>query len=199
MGAKLAARVKAANAGCDAVEIGLALSLLATYVVRTGDVALVHNAEVKKGCDLLLQRLERATSPAATEHCKTWELAVSTSALRNVNLFTKRSEIARLVSGIKNHVYANNVLKNMLMSSSDLTTAGYDILFTCVPMGLFEPEDLALVEAVKQLCKPERLHNARPEEKLLLAWYFTEQGSYATARDLVHKTTIAGGHSSAKT
>ena len=68
------------------------------------------------------------------------------------------------------------------MSSSDRTTLGFDVLLAAVPFGLFDAEDLVVVEAARQLAARE---GASPAERQMLAWYFGEQGSYAKARDLI--------------
>ena len=71
------------------------------------------------------------------------------------------------------------------MSSSDRATLDFDVLLAATPFGLFDCEDLVLVDAVRQLTRPERLAAAIAQEKLLLGWYYAEQGSYAKARGYV--------------
>jgi len=167
------------------VETGLTLFLVALYGQKTGDMELIHSVEISNACDRIVRVLEHAISPFFSDHNQVWVLALWVGALRNINLFLKREDIAKASCAIKNYVYSHGVSDARLMSSTNGEKLGFDVLFSSVPMGLFEPEDLVLVEAVRELGAPERLAQARGEEKLLLAWYFVEQGNYARARKLV--------------
>ncbi len=167
------------------IESALTLFLVALYGQKSGDMELIHSVEISNACDRIVSALASATDPFFSGSSQVWVLALWVGALRNINLFLKRDDIRRVTSSIKSHVYKHGVKDAMLMSSTDRKELGYDVLFSSVPMGLFEPEDLVLVEALRVLGARERLKEALAEEKLLLAWYYCEQGSYAKARELV--------------
>ncbi|VAW21241.1 hypothetical protein MNBD_ALPHA12-1308, partial [hydrothermal vent metagenome] len=170
-------KVAGLASGESAIETGLTLFLVALYGQKSGDMELIRGVRVSDACDQIVRALERATSPFSPDPREVWVLALWAGALRNINLFLKRDDIARVLGGLKNYVYANAIFGNVLVSSTDRKTLGYDVLFCSVPMGLFEPEDLVLVEAVKKLGAPKRIQQASGKEKLLLAWYYCEQGA----------------------
>ncbi len=68
----------------------------------------------------------------------------------------------------------------------------YEMTFACVPFGLFEPEDLVLVESVEIL--GAQIESAQTAfEKLLFAHYLLERGDrlgFATAYDQARRMTL---------
>ena len=183
--ASLAEKLSAASDRDDPVELALVLHLIATHARVSGDMQLVARPAVKAFSAIVAERLERDIGASANRPGETWEHGLYFAALRAVDLFLKREELARLTGRIKNHVYATAIRAGTLTSSAERDRIDYDLLFASVPAGLFEPEDLVLVEAVRELEAPERLSAASARERLLLAWYYAEQGSYAKSRALV--------------
>jgi alpha-glucosidase (family GH31 glycosyl hydrolase) len=164
----------------DAIEAGLALFLAGTHADLTGDARLVRSAG--RAIEQVADALRREMSPANNGYSDTWVVALWAGALRLANLVLQRNDLTQLVAPAKNHVYARHTGGSTLMSSSDRTTLGFDALLTAVPFGLFDAEDLIVVEAARRLAERS---DASPAERQMLAWYYGEQGSYAKARDLL--------------
>lgn len=114
-------------------------------------------------------------------------LGVIYSSLRKVNLYLKRDDVSTLLIKIKAYAFENLISGGCLMSDIDKKDIRFDLLLACVPFGLFEPEDLVLVEAVKILYRQatDIKKEISDQEKLLLIWYYIEQGSYDKARLLL--------------
>lgn len=173
----IAARIADAS---DPIEHGLALFLAGTHADLTGDGRPVQNAA--RAVEQVAASLGREMSPANNGYTDTWVLALWAGALRLANLVLRRDDLTRLVAPAKNHAYAMHIGGGALMSSSDRTTLEFDVLLAAVPFGLFDAEDLVLVEAARQLAMRPK---TTPAERQMLAWYYGEQGSYAKARDLI--------------
>jgi alpha-glucosidase (family GH31 glycosyl hydrolase) len=167
----------------DPIEGGLALFLAGTHADLTGDGKLVGGADVR----IVADALRREMSPANNGYTDTWVLALWAGALRLANLVLRRDDLTQLIAPAKNHAYAKHTGGGTLMSSSDRSTLGFDVLLAAVPFGLFDAEDLVLVDAARRLAQRS---DATGAERQMLAWYFAEQGSYARARDLVAGDTI---------
>ncbi|MEQ1731060.1 MAG: hypothetical protein ABL982_22045, partial [Vicinamibacterales bacterium] len=180
--AAIAARLVEAG---DAIEAGLALFLAGTHADMTADGRLVRGAD--RAIERVADALRREMSQANNGFTDTWVLAAWAGALRLANLVLRRNDLTKLVAPAKNHAYAKHTGGGTLMSSSDRTTLGFDVLLAAVPFGLFDAEDLVLVDAARQLATRP---NASPAERQMLAWYFGEQGSYAKARDLIVGETL---------
>lgn len=179
----IAAQLAAADS-TDPVEAALALYLAALAAQSTGDLALLDNHASALRVTIAA-RLERELSPNQNHFTDTWVVALWAAALREANHLKRDEATTRLVGRVKNHVYANHVRLGALMSSSDKTTLDFDVLLVAVPFGLFDCEDLVLVDAVRSLTTADRLASATPGDRQLLAWYYAEQGSYARSRKLL--------------
>jgi alpha-glucosidase (family GH31 glycosyl hydrolase) len=180
---QIATRLAAADP-TDPIEAALALYLTAL----TGDLTLLHSAKALALRAAITARLERELSPNQNHFTDTWVIALWAAALRETNHLSRDEGTTRLVGRVKNHVYANHVRLGALMSSSDKATLEFDVLLAAVPFGLFDCEDLVLVDAVRTLTAPERLAGAAATDRQLLAWYYAEQGSYAKSRRLLATT-----------
>jgi hypothetical protein len=104
--------------------------------------------------------------------------------LRGINRFLKDDEISKALKNIKEYVFKSFIEKGMLCSDSKKTGTDPNMLLACVPFGMFEPEDLVFVEAVKSIKSMMDKNQLKEGSKLLLAWYFVEQGTYSIARDI---------------
>jgi alpha-glucosidase (family GH31 glycosyl hydrolase) len=169
----------------DAIESGLVLFLASTYADLTGkgDLVMLADHAIRQVADAL----RREISPTNNGYCDTWVVALWAGALRLANLVLRRADLTQLVAPAKNHVYTKHTGGSTLMSSSDRATLGFDALLAAVPFGLFDAEDLIVVDAARQLAERR---DATPAEKQMLAWYYGEQGSYARARDLIAGDTL---------
>ncbi len=162
----------------DPIAAALALYLAALAT----DKPLLVSPHGKTLRALVQSRLERELSPAQNNHTDTWVIALWAAALREANHLIPDVSTTRLVARVKNHVYARHTSAGTLMASSDRQTLDYDVLLAAIPFGLFDVEDLVLVDAVRKLTTPERLAAATAADLRLLGWYHAEQGSYAKAR-----------------
>ncbi len=180
---QIAARLDAADS-TEPVEAALSLYLAAL----AGDRALLRSAKATALRATVASRLERELTPNQNHFTDTWVVALWAAALREANHLSRDESTTRLVGRVKNHVYANHVRLGALMSSSDKATLEFDVLLAAVPFGLFDCEDLVLVDAVRTLTSAERLASATPADRQLLAWYYAEQGSYAKSRKLLADT-----------
>jgi alpha-glucosidase (family GH31 glycosyl hydrolase) len=135
----------------------------------------------------VVARLQREVDDGRNNFTPTWEIALWTAALREANHDLRRVDITQLIARVKNHIYSRHTRGGTLMSSSDRMQLDYSVLLAAVPFGVFDPEDLALVAAVRSLAESSELERAAPEERMLLAWYFAEQGTYARSRTLLGK------------
>jgi alpha-glucosidase (family GH31 glycosyl hydrolase) len=147
--------------------------------------ALVSSPEAKSLRTLITARLTRELTPNQNHVTDTWVVALWAAALREANHLVRDEATTRLVGRVKNHVYANHVRAGGLMSSSDKSTLDFDVLLAAVPFGLFDCEDLVLVDAVRTLTTPDRLAAATTADRLLLALYYAQQGSYSRSRALL--------------
>lgn len=168
-----------AGAG-DVVETALALFLAGTHADMTGDGRLVQGAQA--AVSRIAEAMARELRSSGNAHSETWMVALFASALRLANHVLGRDDLTRLIAPAKNHVYAHHTGGGTLMSSSDRMTLGFDALLAAVPFGLFDAEDLVVVDAARRLAA--RI-DATPAERQMLAWYYGEQGSYGRARKLI--------------
>jgi alpha-D-xyloside xylohydrolase len=171
----------------DPVEAALALYLAALSAQSTGDLTLLKAPRGTAMRDLVATRLDRELQPSLNTFSDTWVVALWAAALRETNHLLRDATLTRLVGRVKNHVYARHTRAGSLMSSSDRVTLDFDVLLAAVPFGLFDCEDLVLVDSVRTLTA-DRLAQATPTDRMLLAWYFAEQGSYSKSRKIVAET-----------
>lgn len=177
---QIIARLTAADP-TDPIDSALALYLAAL----TADPTLLRTAQATTLRTLIATRLERELSPNQNHFTDTWVIALWAAALRETNHLVRDEATTRLVGRVKNHVYAHHIRQGALMSSSDKATLDFDVLLAAVPFGLFDCEDLVLVDAVRTLATPDRLAAATPSDRLLLALYYAQQGSYSKSRTLL--------------
>ena len=168
------------HAAADIVDTALALFLAGSHADLTGDPALVRQALplVRP----VTEALERELAATGNAFSDTWTVALYAGALRLANHVLNRPEVTRALAGAKNHVYARHTGGGTLMSSSDRQSLGFDVLLAAVPFGLFDAEDLVVVDAARRLAERGDMSAG---ERQMLAWYYGEQGSYARARDLI--------------
>lgn len=168
------------HSAADIIDMALALFLAGSHADFTGDAALVR--EAAPVVEPVTEALERELAATGNAFSDTWTVALYAGALRLANHILNRPEVTRALSGAKNHVYARHTGGGTLMSSSDRTSLGFDVLLAAVPFGLFDAEDLVVVDAARRLAERGDMTAG---ERQMLAWYYGEQGNYAKARDLI--------------
>ena len=129
--------------------------------------------------DALAQEL----NGAANRPCPLWLLALWAAVLRLADRQAETAHHASLLARVKNHAYINYTRGGTLMADSHKSDLDYTIVLASVPFGLFEPEDLALVAAINEMTAAGRQMSA--DDRMMLAWYYSEQGSYAKSRALL--------------
>ena len=105
---------------------------------------------------------------------------------------TGKEEIQETLTAIRDYVFEHGLLQGMLVRSPDNKEVSTDLLVTVMPFGLFSPEDLVMVEAVKEiedhLVTNESVIRYRgaadesPVSAAWLAWYFAEKGNLNKAK-----------------
>lgn len=98
-------------------------------------------------------------------------------ALYNSNLFAKREKTSEAIHQMKNYAYDHYTCAGRLADEKhgDLVTP--QLLWICVPFGLFTPEDLVLVAAVQAMEV-----TTAPADLGMLGWYYAEKADYRKAR-----------------
>lgn len=174
--------------GQGPLDDALAIYLLALSAYRKSDPEALEDPLVATAIARITDHLDSALEGHSNTPVTTLGMAADWAALRTANLFLKQERLSRLTARVKNHVYATAIREGTLMASADKTGVDYDMVLASVPLGLFEPEDLVLVEAIKLLAEPERLDGASNEARLTMGWYWSEQGSYARARQMLSES-----------
>ncbi len=162
-------------------ESCLLLFLVGEYTRISGDMQLY---EVEGARVTAIQDLINVESTKA--HCRIFDeteaeygenYGMAYGALYNSNLFAKREEIAESIHQMKNYAYDHYTCAGKLVDEKhgECTTA--QLLWICVPFGLFTPEDLVLVAALEDIEKTEK-----QEELAMLGWYFAEKADYRKSR-----------------
>ena len=176
----------------DTVESSISLYLIALYELGSSRSLMSDHIEVNEIVDYLVKEAMskvRAIYFDEKPGHHTSTLGLIYGSLQNINLFLKRDDVNKILREIKSYAFEHLILGGMLMSDENKEHLRFDTLLACVPFGLFEPEDLVLVESVKVLEKRVLMKKTTDHEQLILAWYYVEQGSYDKARKLLFSTT----------
>ena len=179
----------------DLVDYGITVYLAAIYASTTMDATLLEDAKIKPMVDLLVKGALEPTravcfDDSISHHTST--LGLIYGSLRNANLFLKRDDIRKTIREIRSFIFEHLISGVALASDTRKETIRFDTLLACVPFGLLEPEDLVLVEAVKVLNQRVVEAKVSDQERLLLAWYYVEQGSVQRARELLFASSCEG-------
>ncbi|RSK28296.1 glycoside hydrolase family 31 protein [Bacillus sp. HMF5848] len=119
----------------------------------------------------------------------TVHLAIYYATLMNLKNVGYEPIIQKTATAIRDRVFEKHLKGGMVICSPTHPFASTDLLLTVLPFGLFSPEDLVMVEAVKEiessLVKQENVYasplsNEHSELSVgLMAWYFLEKGEHA--------------------
>ena len=162
-------------------EICLLLFLIGEYTRISGDMKLYVN-EGEQIAALQDQIRTESDKP----HCRIFDetegeygdnYGMAYGALYNSNLFAKREEIAEAIHQMKNYAYDHYTCAGKLVDEKHGDYATAQLLWICVPFGLFTPEDLVLVAALEEIEKTEK-----QEDLAMLGWYFAEKADYRKSR-----------------
>ena len=172
----------------DLADQGLTVYLATMVASGTRDVRWLEDNRMKQMVDQLVADAMEPTralcfDEAISHHTST--LGLIYGSLRDANLFLKRDDIRKMMREMRAFVFQHLISGVTLASDTRKKEVRFDTLLACVPFGLFEPEDLVLVAAVKVLAQRIEETMVSDEERLLLAWYYVEQGSFQKARELL--------------
>lgn len=112
-----------------------------------------------------------------TEGLYSENFGMAYGALYNSNLFCKREKISEAIHEMKNYAYDTFTSAGKLIDEKGGEAATPQLLWICVPFGLFTPEDLVLVAAL-----PEMQDTEEQLDFAMLSWYFAEKADYRLAR-----------------
>ena len=162
-------------------EICFLLFLVGEYTRISEDMQLYEEAG-----DQIAAFQDLVEEQASIPHCRMFDEAegyygdnygMAYGALYNSNLFAKREKIAKAIHQMKNYAYDHYTCAGKLVDQKQGDCATAQLLWICVPFGLFTPEDLVLVAAL------EEIENTQKQEDLaMLGWYFAEKADYRKAR-----------------
>ncbi len=119
-------------------------------------------------------------------------LGIYYGSLLAVKRITGNEGIQKILTAIRDDVFEQGLSNGMLVRSSKSKEVSTDLLLNVMPFGLFSPEDLVMVEAVKEienrLVTNESVFRYRgaafdsPVSAVWLAWYFVEKGDLKKAK-----------------
>lgn len=168
-------------------DIGITLFSMAEHVRLSKDMGLLeYTSFIEEAVNILLKDWGK---PYPTIFGK-YEMEVNSSnlgiiygGLASINRYLKREDVSISIREIKEYVFKNNISGGMLVSNRTMEISP-DIIFSAVPFGMFSPEDLVFVEALKKL---EKMPFEDDLPFLLLSWCYAERGNYVKAIDFLKR------------
>ncbi len=169
---------------------------VAQQVERFEDKTLLekYDPKIREGIDYLQEnwQLSQANLWGEKEdHTHTSTLGIIYGALLGLKN-NGYSFVQPTITSLRDSIFQRHLDGGMLIRSPEEKVVSTDLLFTVMPFGLFSPDDLVMVEAVKEM--EERLvtkdgvfryrgdQEPSAESSLMLAWYFYEKGILHKAR-----------------
>ncbi len=163
------------------LDQGIVLFMLSEFVRKNNRVDYLQNEKIQTLIDSIQDNW-------LNDSAELLPLGSIYGGLRNINLYLKQDAISLTLKTIKAHVFKNYIKKGQLCSNIEKTLTKPEMLLVCIPFGLFEPEDLVFVEAVKHIQKQMYEETLSETDCLLLAWYYLEQGTHSITRDILKET-----------
>ncbi|MBF4691967.1 glycoside hydrolase family 31 protein [Fusibacter ferrireducens] len=164
------------------LDQGIVLFMLSEFVRKNNRMDYLKNEKIQ----VLIDSIEANWQDQSAELLT---LGSIYGGLRNLNLYLKQDTISLTLKTMKAYVFKNYIKKGQLCSNLEKTQTKPEMLLVCIPFGLFEPEDLVFVEAVKHIQKQMYDGLLSETDALLLAWYYLEQGTHHITRDILKQTT----------
>lgn len=121
----------------------------------------------------------------------TVHLAIYFSTLVNLRNIGYQPSIQKTATAIRDRVFERQLKGGMVICSPKHPFASTDLLLSVLPFGLFSPEDLVMVEAVKEIERElvqsnkviaSPLNDHSNLETILLSWYFLEKGDHSKSK-----------------
>jgi len=125
-------------------------------------------------------------------------LGVYYGALSVAKKITGNGDIQHTLTAIRDKVFSSGLSQGMLVRALEVKEVSTDLLLTVMPFGLFSPEDLIIVEAVKEieegLVSNHKIYKKRedtvesPSSGAWMAWYFVEKKDIKKAKKYIEMT-----------
>lgn len=162
-------------------EICFLLFLVGEYTRISGDMQLYEQDGAR--ISALQDQIE---DEADLPHCRIFDgtqgrygdnYGMAYGALYNSSLFAKREKTAKAIHQMKNYAYDHYTCAGKLVDAQHGNSSTAQLLWICVPFGLFTPEDLVLVAALEEMERTDR-----QEDLAMLGWYFAEKADYRKSK-----------------
>ncbi|NHM33618.1 TIM-barrel domain-containing protein [Neobacillus terrae] len=135
----------------------------------------------------------------------TVHLSIYYAVLVNLKNIGYSPDIQKTATEVRDRVFENQLKGGMVICSPENSFASTDLLLSVLPFGLFSPEDLVMVEAVKKM-ESSLVSNRRILDTplsnehsdlaaSLLSWYFLEKGDKEKSKHYLGLNTGITGSS----
>ncbi|QHE51800.1 TIM-barrel domain-containing protein [Pontibacillus sp. HMF3514] len=189
----------------DIIDWALWLWAIAEQVERFEDTFLLEEYEqsIQEGISFLQNKWDTPQSNVwdqLNDQIHTSTLGMVYAALLGLKNIGYTS-VQPTITSLRDSIFQYHLDGGMLVRSREIKEVSTDLLYTVMPFGLFSPEDLVMVEAVKEmedrLVTKEGVYRYRgdtqpsSESALMLSWYFYEKGTTNKAKmyfDIAEKT-----------
>lgn len=195
------------TASTTAIEHSLWVWLLTEQVLRFGETELM--AEFEPFIEMSVELIEENWNKPQvhlylpfSNDIFTLHLAIYYSSLVNLKNIGYRPSIQQTATSIRDRVFEGQLKGGMVICSPNHPFASTDLLLSVLPFGLFSPEELVMVEAVKDIesslvqgdiVSASSLDKAHTDfGAALLSWYFLEKGEQSKSK---HYLKLSGNPS----
>ncbi len=131
----------------------------------------------------LNERIEDYIAGLDLDGLRLHEIGSMYGGFRRINNFFNSQMIFRFIKDVRGYVFSHRIKGGMAANVGFDRELDYEILLACVPFGMFEPEDLVLVETVGVL--EARMDKADILEKLIVANYNIVRGHYHKVKGIL--------------
>ena len=178
-------------------KLSIWLWVIAEQVERSKNDKLLHqyHESIEHIISLITDRWNQPTYNLWEEQPNSLHmsnLGIYYGALNAIKRITGRENLQKIITEIRDYVFDYGLSNGMLVSTSKSKEVSTDLLITVMPFGLFSPEDLVMVEAVKTIennlvanqstFRYRGAATTSPVSASWLAWYFTEKGDLKKAK-----------------
>jgi alpha-D-xyloside xylohydrolase len=171
--------------------------LVTEQILRFNENALFRefNTFVSRSIELIEKNWNKSQSHLylpLEENCFTLHLAIYYATLVNLRNLGYSDQVQKTATAIRDRVFEGHLKGGTVICSPDHPFASTDLLLSVLPFGLFSPEDLVMVEAVKEMEQDLVQQDKVLESPMstehsnfaagLLSWYFLEKGDVAKSK-----------------
>lgn len=176
------------------IETAMFTWLLSEQMLRFGSKQLM--TEYEDFISLSIQEIEQNWNKdqehlylPLTKDVFTLHLSIYYATLMSLKNLGYNPKVQQTATAIRDRVFAKHLKGGMLICSAKHPFSSTDLVLSVLPFGLFSPEDLVMVEAVKEIENhlvqkgkiiPYPFTNEHDDmSAALLSWYFLEKGDRA--------------------